>query len=106
MPLTKLDTISALIVIDLQKGILGSPTVHPVADIIGRAAQLARAFRERRLPVLLVNVTGVPPGRSDVAPRTSSFPADLTELSWIAASPQRPHRHKATMGRVHWYIIA
>jgi nicotinamidase-related amidase len=97
MPLTKLDTISALIVIDLQKGILGSPTVHPVADIIGRAAQLARAFRERGLPVLLVNVTGVPPGRSDVAPRTSSFPADLTEL--VPELRLHPSDHTVTKQR-------
>jgi hypothetical protein len=30
MPLTKLDTITALVVIDLQKVMLGLPTVHPV----------------------------------------------------------------------------
>ena len=62
MPLTKLDTNAALIVIDLQKGIVVIPTVHPAGEIIGRAAQLARAFRERSLPVVLVNVTGRAPG--------------------------------------------
>jgi nicotinamidase-related amidase len=45
MPLTKLDT-AALIVIDLQKGIVGLPTVHPTSEITARAAQLARAFRQ------------------------------------------------------------
>jgi nicotinamidase-related amidase len=65
MPLTKLDTNAALIVIDLQKGIVGIPTVHPAGEIIGRAARLARAFRERSLPVVLVNVTGRAPGRTD-----------------------------------------
>ena len=30
MPLTTLDAVPALIVIDLQKGIVGKPTVHPV----------------------------------------------------------------------------
>jgi len=54
MPLTKLDTSAALIVIDLQKGIVGIPAVHPAGEIIDRAAQLARAFRERGLPVVLV----------------------------------------------------
>jgi hypothetical protein len=39
MPLTKLDTNAALIVIDLQKGIVGIPTVHPAREIIDRAAQ-------------------------------------------------------------------
>jgi hypothetical protein len=59
MPLTKLDTYGALIMTDLQKSIVGIPTVHPAGEIIGRAAQLARAFRERNLPVVLVNVTGI-----------------------------------------------
>ena len=46
MPLTKLDTNDALIVIDLRKGIVGIPTVHPAGEIIGRAAQLALFARE------------------------------------------------------------
>jgi len=47
MPLTKLDAAAALIVIDLQKGIVDLPTVRPAAEIIDRSAQLARAFRAR-----------------------------------------------------------
>ena len=80
MPLTKLDSNAALIVIDLQKGIVGIPTVHPAGEIIDRAAQLARAFRERGLPVVLVNVTGRPPGRTDAGSPKFSFPADWAEL--------------------------
>jgi nicotinamidase-related amidase len=80
MPLTKLDTTSALVVIDLQKGIVGLPTVHPAGEIVARAAQLARAFRERGLPVVLVNVSGAAPGRTDAGPRKFSFPPDWTEF--------------------------
>jgi len=80
MPLTKLDTTAALIVIDLQKGIVGLPTVHPAGEIVGRAAQLARAFRERGLPVVLVNVAGRAPGRTDAGAPKFSFPPDWTEL--------------------------
>jgi len=36
MPLTKLDTATALIVIDLQKGIVGLPNVHPVGEVVKR----------------------------------------------------------------------
>jgi len=43
MPLTELDTILALIVIDLQKGIVSLPTAHPVSRIISRSARLAAA---------------------------------------------------------------
>jgi nicotinamidase-related amidase len=80
MPLTKLDDTCALIVIDLQKGIVGMPTVHPVGEIIARSAQLARAFRERGLPVVLVNVSGMAPGRTDAGRPKFSFPPDWTEL--------------------------
>ena len=38
MPLTKLDSNAALMVIDLQKGIVAIPTVHPAAEIIVRGA--------------------------------------------------------------------
>ena len=72
MPLTKLDT-AALIVIDLQKGIVGLPTVHPTSEITARAAQLARAFRQLGLPVVLVNVTGMAPGRTDAGGPSSRF---------------------------------
>jgi len=35
MSLTELDAAAALIVVDLQKGIAGLPTVHPFRDIVG-----------------------------------------------------------------------
>lgn len=75
-----LDSTATLVVIDLQKGIVTLPTVHPIEEVIGRAARLARAFRERGLPVVLVNVTGGAPGRTDAGPRKFSFPGDWTEL--------------------------
>ena len=80
MAITKLETTAALVVIDLQKGILGLPTVHPVNEIVGRAAQLAQAFRERGLPVVLVNVTGGAPGRTEAGVPKFSFPPGWSEL--------------------------
>ena len=81
MPLTTLDAIPALLVIDLQKGMLALPTVHPLEDVIARSAQLARCFRERGWPVVLVNVTGGAPGRTDAGSRgRSSLRPDWTEF--------------------------
>jgi nicotinamidase-related amidase len=97
MPLTKLDTTPALVVIDLQKGIAGLPTVHPAGEIIDRTAQLARAFRERGLPVVLVNVSGRAPGRTDAGIPKFSFPADWTEL--VAELDQHPGDHIVTKQR-------
>ena len=97
MPLTKLDTVPALVVIDLQKGIVGMATVHPAGEIVGRAAQLARAFRERRLPVVLVNVTGGAPGRTDAGPPKFARPADWAEL--VPELEQQPTDHLVTKQR-------
>ncbi len=75
MPLTTLDPVAALVVIDLQKGIVGMPTAHPTGEVVDRSARLARAFRERGLPVVLVNVTGGAPGRTDPGrPRMTPSP--------------------------------
>lgn len=65
MPVTTLDPVTALIVVDLQTGIVTLPLAHPAAGVIERSVALLRAFRERRLPVVLVNVAGSPPGRTD-----------------------------------------
>jgi len=61
MPLTTLDSRPALVVIDLQKGIISGP----VEAAVPSAAALATAFRQHDLPVILVNVTGRAPGRTD-----------------------------------------
>lgn len=69
MALTALDQNSALIIVDLQKGIVGLPLIHPIGAIIERARALAGAFRSHRLPVVLVNVAGSAPGRTEQSPR-------------------------------------
>jgi nicotinamidase-related amidase len=80
MPVTTLDANAALVVIDLQKIILGLPAVHPISEIIARTARLASAFRARNLPVVLVNVAGIAPGRTEAGRPKFSFPPDWTDL--------------------------
>jgi nicotinamidase-related amidase len=94
MPLTQLDATAALVVIDLQKGAIGIPTVPPISEIVARTVQLARAFRERGLPVVLVNVTSRPPGRTDTGAPPFSFPPDGTEL--VPELEQHPSDHLLT----------
>ena len=79
MSLAKLDTTPALVVIDLQKGLVGLPTAHPAGEVVAQAARLARAFRERGLPVVLVNVAGRAPGRTEIKFNFDP-PADWTDL--------------------------
>jgi len=97
MPLTKLDSAAALVAIDLQKGIVSLPTAHPASELIGRTAQLARTFRERGLPVVLVNVTGRAPGRTDAGAPKFSFPADWSEL--VPELEQHPEDHVVSKQR-------
>jgi len=97
MPFTKLDPVAALVVIDLQKGIVGFPTVHPIGQIVARTAQLARAFRQRGLPVVLVNVAGMAPGRTDAGMPKFAFPPDWAEL--VPELDQHPNDHLITKQR-------
>lgn len=81
MPLTALDPITALIVVDLQKGLAGYPFLHPIGDIVARNRELLHAFRAENLPVVLVNVTGRAPGRTEEpASGPQTFAADWAEL--------------------------
>ncbi len=99
MPLTTLDPNTALIVIDLQKGILAYPTVHPSHDIARRAGELAAAFRRRKLQVVLVNVAGGAPGRVEQQRKLDQLPADWAELaSELDRQPQDHLLTKRTWG--------
>ena len=81
MTVSALDPRTALVVVDLQKGTIGSlPMAHPAEDVIGRAAELAVAFRQRGLPVALVRHAGNPAGRTQYSQGGGDWPPDLTEL--------------------------
>jgi nicotinamidase-related amidase len=80
MPLTTLDPRTALIIVDLQKGIVALPVAHPITPVVANAAKLADAFRAARLPVVLVNVSGGAPGRTEQPRRTSEMPVDWAEI--------------------------
>jgi nicotinamidase-related amidase len=80
MALTTLDPKTALIVIDLQKGIVGLPCAYPIGEVVECTRSLAAAFRRHRLPVVLVNVAGGAPGRTERPPRTDMLPEGWTDL--------------------------
>jgi nicotinamidase-related amidase len=80
MPVTTLDPITALIVVDLQKGITSSAFIHPIAGVIERTCALLEAFRGQDLPVVLVNVTGGAPGRTEQPPRISKFSEGFSDF--------------------------
>ena len=67
MPITALDPHTALVVVDLQNGSRLMPTAHPIDDVVGNAAELARAFRRAELSVVLISYLGGASGRSDAS---------------------------------------
>jgi len=80
MGVTILNPRTALIIIDFQKGIVGLPTVHPIGGVLACATVLTAAFRHRGLPVVLVNATGVAPGRTEHSHGLEGLPADWADL--------------------------
>jgi nicotinamidase-related amidase len=80
MTISSIDPVTALLVVDLQKGFVNLPTAHPVRDVVGNTVALLEAFRSRKLPVVLINVDARAPGRSERAFSTAGMPADWTEL--------------------------
>ena len=80
MPVTTLDEQTALLIVDLQKGIVSLPTVHPISAVIERSCALADAFRQHGLPVVLVNVAGSAPGRTEQPRRTATLLKGFTDL--------------------------
>jgi nicotinamidase-related amidase len=91
MALTQLDANAALIVIDLQQGIVALPTVHPSAGIVARSASLLRAFRAKNHPVVLVKVEDAAPGRTDAG--NHPFPSDPAFATLVPELEQAPTDH-------------
>jgi nicotinamidase-related amidase len=94
MALTALDSKTALIIIDLQKGVVSRPLAHPVTDVVKNACALAGAFRTHGLPVVLVNVAGMPPGRTEQVRHLGDLPAGWVDL--IPELNQQPTDHALT----------
>ncbi|WP_420136845.1 isochorismatase family protein [Sphingomonas sp.] len=94
MPVTTLDPQTGLILIDLQKGIVARDTKpYPAADVVEKSAALAAAFRQHRLPVILVHVTGGAPGRNEQPPQPAP-PADWADL--VPELDRQPGDHVIT----------
>ncbi|SMB92546.1 isochorismatase family protein [Deinococcus hopiensis] len=86
MPITSLDSQTALVLIDLQVGVLRMPTAHPSAEVLRNAVRLAEAFRHSGRPVVLVHVAFAPDGGDTLRPRAdapripSALPADFADF--------------------------
>ncbi|MBV8666089.1 MAG: hydrolase [Burkholderiaceae bacterium] len=105
--LTLAPAATALVVIDLQKGIVGMQThPRPASEVVANSARLARRFRDMGAPVVLVNVAfpvggaalrpaadvtlqlppTAPPGWEELVPELGQQPSDIliTKRQWGA----------------------
>lgn len=91
MAITQLDSTTALLVIDLQKGVASIPSAHPIANVLENASHLTAVFHKSKLPVVLVNVVGRAPGRTEQHLSGDALPPDWTEL--VPELNRQPHDH-------------
>ena len=103
---TTLDKNTALVLIDLQNGIMQMPVIDPVSGILANAAKLVAAFRQAGLPVVLVTVdpTKAVQGLRNEAkrPPLGTLPAGWLDLApEIKAEPGDIHITKYTWGAFH-----
>ncbi len=87
--LPKLDpSKTALVLIDLQQGILGTPVgPHSAADVLNRAATLAERFRKLSAPVVLVRVSFGPGFIDALKQPTDAQPRISPPAGWDELSP-------------------
>ncbi|MBT2504272.1 isochorismatase family protein [Curtobacterium sp. ISL-83] len=102
MPITTIDPTAALILVDLQKGILGAPTTPvPIDTVLANARDLAAAFRRSGHQVILVNVAGGAPGRTDEHQKraASGAPTAARPEGWMELADEidaQPSDHRIT----------
>jgi nicotinamidase-related amidase len=75
-----LDPMTALIVVDLQTGVVGPPLVRPIGEVVARIRALADAFRQRDLSAALVDVDGGAPGRTEQPRQTAPLAEGRADL--------------------------
>jgi len=81
---------TALVVIDLQKGIVGRQTVPYASNVVVKnAAVIAEAFRKNGMPVFLVRVTPSPDRKDALHPiADASWPAQTPPPDWADIVPE------------------
>ena len=98
MPVDALDPATALVLVDLQKGITALPTVHDPAVVVARGALLVGAAHRAGRPVVRVRTEFSPDGGDLLRARTDSpgpavaQSADFSELDpRVPVSPSDLH---------------
>jgi len=87
MPVTAIDKQTALVLIDLQKGIVGRPLMpNTASDVLSNSASLVNAFRNAGLPIVIVNV--IPAERPHNLRAEFKMPSAQFQLEWAEIVPE------------------
>jgi nicotinamidase-related amidase len=84
--ITALDKNTALVLIDLQKGIVGYPVAHPIEGVLANAAKLVAAFRKAGQPIVIVNVN--PAGAWTKSRKEPASPRPAPPADWLEIVPE------------------
>src|SRR5579875_2677835 len=76
--ITALDKETALVLIDLQNGIVSAPLAHSVEDVLKNVNELIATFRKKNLPIVAVNVN--PAGVTWTKTRKEAKPTSFPQL--------------------------
>ena len=85
---TSLDPNTALVLIDLQKGVVQTPAAKPISEILENAAKLTDAFHKAGLPVVIVNVNPAGAAWTKARKEAASTPAGAFKEDWLDIVPE------------------
>lgn len=86
--ITALDKNTALVLVDLQKGIVQIPLARPVIEILKNAASLVEAFRKAQLPIVIVKVNPAGGGRTAIRAESSPMRNMPLKQDWLEITPE------------------
>ncbi|QJD81111.1 isochorismatase family protein [Spirosoma rhododendri] len=89
--ITALDSKTALVQIDMQRGIVSGDKAHPTQAIIDNIARLQTAFRQAGLPVVIVHVEPIGSPASVVRSERNQFPKDKAGQQQMLDQMQASH---------------
>jgi Amidases related to nicotinamidase len=94
---------TALVLIDLQKGILARQTApHSAADVLSRCGALAKAFRAAGAPVILVHVSYGVNGGDRLTQPIDAPPMGNPEPGWDEIAPELRHENEIIVTKRQW----
>ncbi len=85
---TILDKNTALVLIDLQKGIVNLPLVTSISEILENSAKLVAAFRKASLPIVIVNVNSANAPWTQLRKDAPPFQRPAITADWFEIVPE------------------